>query len=93
MKTFTVEKEFLQAPRKYYVVQSDGGRVGDEWDGEIVEIVTGYTVHIYDESGMQEDTEFFPVVTNTQTMENNEERVLRVIRNKYNAGEYENYDW
>lgn len=93
MKYFTVEKEMVEGRLTYYTSDDEGAPVSDCWTGGDAIITTGFSVHIYDENGIHEDTEFYPVITDTTNNMNNEEEVLEKIKKTYPAGEWQNNDW
>ena len=92
MKYFTVEKEVIRNTYSYEVA-SDGSQIGESWECDRPEIVVGFNVHIYEEWGEHIDTEFYPVNTNTESYENNEDRVLEQIKADYPPSEYQNNEW
>lgn len=94
MRYFTVEKEIMRCVPTFYTVASDGTQVGDEWQGsDEQEITTGFAVHFYNEDGTHEDTTFYPVQTDAETFENNEDKVLEEIKRDYPAGDWQNNEW
>lgn len=91
---FTVEKEVLRGMPECYDVASDGSQIGVSWEeDEEIEITTGFMVRLYDEDGSLDEGIFYPVNTNAETGENNEDKVLEQIKADYPAGEYQNNGW
>lgn len=97
MKYFEVEKEKLYGQTMRYPVNSDGTQGGGHYEvdcdkGEIATaLVVGFVVNVYDEQGMRQDTEFYPVVSDMNReplcddvgdwcFQNNEQEVLAKIR-------------
>ena len=98
MKYFEVEKEKLFGETKRYPVNSDGTCGGDRYsvDSEDIAsaVVVGFNVNVYDEMGMLENVEFYPVKSDTSkppicddtgewVFENNEREVLAKIRDDH----------
>jgi hypothetical protein len=63
MKYFEVHKEELRGSLMSGQVYSDGEYSEEATELELRTITTGYSVYEYDENGVREDTEFFPVKT------------------------------
>ena len=94
MRYFEVEKEKLFGDTKRYPVNSDGTWGGDSYDVDsddmATAVVVGFTINVYDEQGLRQDTEFYPVVsdmskspicddTGEWVFDNNEQEVLAKI--------------
>lgn len=94
MRYFTVEKEVMRCAPVSYTVASDGSQIADEWEQDTIqELTTGFSVHEYEENGMHDNTEFYPVKTNTRDWTNNEDEVLKQIEADYPATEWQNNEW
>lgn len=50
-------------------------------------------VCFYDEQGMTDNVEFYPVKTDTTNWENDEDEVLKQIISDHPAGEWQNNEW
>lgn len=96
MMYFEVEKEKIYGRTLRYPVNSDGTQGGGNYEvdndkGEIATaIVIGFVVNVYDEQGLRQDTQFYPVVSDTSkspicddtgdwVFESNEREVLAKI--------------
>lgn len=95
MRYFEVEKEKIFGETRRYPVNSDGTCGGDSYDVDGDEdmasaIVVGFVVNVYDEQGLREDTQFYPVKsdmsrspicddTGEWVFQNNEDEVLKQI--------------
>lgn len=95
---FEVEREYIYGKMRRYGVYSDGSMAHDSYDvdmdgSDIKEITTGFVVHEYDEAGMTIGYEFYPVETNMETFENNEEKVLERIKAEYDPLYWQNNEW
>lgn len=91
---FEVRKEVLSGITKQFNVSIDGTNAGTyESDGEAREITTGFSVWEYDEQGMTDKVEFYPVKTDTTNWENDEDEVLKQIISDHPAGEWQNNEW
>lgn len=91
---FEVRKEVLSGITKQFNVLIDGTNAGTcESDGEAREITTGFSVWEYNEQGMTDKVEFYPVKTDTTNWENDEDEVLKQIISDHPAGEWQNNEW
>lgn len=93
MKTFEVHKEELRGSLMSAECYADGEFINEADEMEIVSMTTGFSVYVYDEQGVREDTIFYPVKTDTESWENNEEQVLEQIKRDFPAGEWQNNAW
>lgn len=94
MRYFTVEKEVMRATPVCYTVARDGSQLADEWETDWEqEITTGFAVHSYDEDGTHYNTEFYPVITDTEGWTDNSDKVLAQIEHDYPPTEYQNNEW
>lgn len=94
MNYFEVRKEVLNGTIRQFNVCIDGTHAGTgESEGESKEITTGFSVWEYDEQGITEDVKFYPVETNTETWEDNEQIVLDKIIQDHPAGLWQNNEW
>lgn len=94
MKYFEVRKEVLDGTTRQYNVLMDGTHAGtSESDGEAREITTGFSVWEYDEQGMTENVEFYPVETDMGDFTNNEQEVLEKIISDHQPTEWQNNEW
>lgn len=91
---FEVRKEVLSGKTRQYNVCIDGTPAGtSESEGDEKEIVLGFVVWEFDENGVEEDTIYYPVKTDTETFKNNEEEVLAEIINDHPAERWQNHEW
>lgn len=95
MKYFEVERESIRSVPYVVRVLSDGTDAEREREGEeIREVTTGYSVFVYNESGITEEVEFYPVETNMGDFTNNEEEVLEKIKADFAPEKgYQNNEW
>lgn len=93
MKYFSVNREELVGMMTTGVIYSDGEYKDLPDDVEARNIVMGFSVSEYDEQGMIQTVEFYPVVTDMESLEDNSEEVLDKIKADYPAGEWQNHDW
>lgn len=93
MKTFEVHKEELRGSVMSGEVFSDGDYINEADELEIRTLTTGYSVYLYDEQGVREDTEFYPVHTDTRNWENDEDKVIEQIKRDFPPTEYQNNSW
>lgn len=94
MRYFTVEKEIMRGAPECYTVNSDGTQCADMWETDWVQtITTGFSVHEYEENGEHDNTEFYPVHTDTASWTNDEDEVLKQIKADYPATEWQNNEW
>lgn len=94
MKYFEVRKEVLDGTTRQYNVLMDGTHAGtSESDGEARTLTTGFSVWEYDEQGLTQNVEFYPVETNMGTWEDNANDVLNYIIEDHPAGEWQNHEW
>lgn len=93
MKYFEVHKEELRGSLMSGQVYSDGEYSEEATELELRTITTGYSVYEYDENGVREDTEFFPVKTDMTNFEDDSEKVLETIKKIYSAPEWQNDLW
>lgn len=94
MKYFRVEEDWISNIPRRMEVASDGEQVAEGYDtSEIVNIILGYSVFIEGEDGRTEDVEFYPVSTNTRTLEDNHKEVLEQIKQDFPAPEWQNNAW
>lgn len=93
MKYFEVHKEELRGSLMSGQVYSDGEYSEEAVEEELRTITTGYSVYEYDENGVREDTEFFPVKTNMTSFEDNSEEVFNKIKEIYSAPSWQNDLW
>lgn len=94
MRYFEVRKEVMDGITRQYNVLIDGTHAGtSESDGEAREITVGFSVLEYDEQGMTENVEFYPVETDMGDFTNNEQEVLEKIISDHQPTEWQNYEW
>lgn len=108
MRYFTVEKEYLLGEVWRYEVNSDGTRAGDRYSVESEDIgnklVLGFLFQEYDEQGLLQNVEFYPVKsdmskepladdTGVYVYQNNEGEVLERIKDEHPADEWQNNCW
>lgn len=93
MRYFEVHKEELRGSVMSGEVYSDGEYVNEADELEIRTITTGFSVYEYDEQGVRQDTEFYPVETNMETWEDNSNDVLNYIMEDHPASEWQNNNW
>lgn len=96
MRYFTVEKEVMRVAPVRFGVASDGTQSADEWETDYEqEITTGFVVNIYDDDSemMISDCSFYPVQTDMENFENNEDKVLEQIKHDFPAPEWQNDEW
>ena len=96
MRYFQVEKEIVEGAPLAGVVDRSGEFMYPPEASEpqeIKTITTGFSVFVFDENGLTEDVEFYPVETNFGTFENNEEEVLNKIEAEHPAGEWQCNEW
>ena len=93
MRYFSVNKETLSGMMTTGEVYSDGEYVNLPDDIEAREIVMGYSVTEYEESGAIENVKFYPVVTDMESFEDDSEFVLNKIKQDYPAPEWQNNQW
>lgn len=93
MRYFEVHKEELRGSVMSGEVYSDGEYVNEADELEIRTITTGFSVYEYDEQGVRQDTEFYPVETNMETWEDNSNDVLNYIIEDHPASEWQNNNW
>ena len=93
MRYFEVHKEVLTGTLVSGECFSDGEYINLPDDQETAEMTTGFSVYVYDEGGIREDTIFYPVSTNTETWENNEDKVLEKIKQDFPPIEWQNNAW
>lgn len=93
MKYFQVNKEELIGMMTAGEVYSDGEYVGLPDDVEARNITMGFSVSEYGENGMIEDVKFYPVKTDMESMENDEEEVLKKIKAIYPPDSWQNDRW
>ena len=100
MKYFQVEKEIIKGEMYRYPVCMDGTQAQPEYEvdtwGEEKDksITTGFTFIEYDESGLSVDYKFYPVETNMETWEDNEQEVLNKIIEEHRPEDgWQNHDW
>lgn len=98
MRYFEVEKEKLFGDTKRYPVNSDGTWGGDSYDVDsddmATAVVVGFAVNVYDEQGMLQNVEFYPVKSDMGkppinddagewVFQSNEDEVLKQIREEH----------
>jgi hypothetical protein len=98
LRYFDVEKEILTISQvRRYGVYKDGTPVCPSYEVESEdnpkEIVVGFHVIEYDEAGMIQNIEFYPVKTDMGTFENNEDEVLSKIVEEHDSSEWQNNNW
>lgn len=94
MKYFRVEEEYMEGFTNRQEVSSDGEPTNTPYDvEETIRIYLGYNVFMEDEQGYTQDVEFYPIVTNMKTLEDNREQVLEQIKCDYPASEWCNNNW
>lgn len=91
---FQVEKETLYGDLYRGVVNRDGSEYETPEDmGEKMFVVTGFYVRELDEYGVTIGGKFYPVITNAETGDNNEEEVLNKIEADHPATEWQCNNW
>lgn len=93
MKYFSVNKEELIGTLTTGEICSDGEYVNLPDDIEQRTLTMGYSVSIYEENGMIEDTKYYPVNIDTESWTTNEDEVLEKIKADFPAGEWQNNNW
>lgn len=93
MKYFSVNREELVGMMTTGAIYSDGEYKDLPDDVEARTITMGFSVSEYDEQGMIQTVEFYPVATDMESLEDNSEKVLDKIKADYPAGEWQNHDW
>lgn len=93
MKYFSVNKETLSGMMTTGEIYSDGEYVGLPDDIEAREITMGFSVTRYGEDGMIENVEFYPVITDMESLTNNEDVVLEHIKSIYTPDKWQNDQW
>lgn len=94
IRYFEVRKEVLSGTTRQYNVCIDGTHAGtSESEGEEREITLGFSVWEYDEQGMTENVEFYPVNTNMGDFTNDEDKVLEQIISDHQPTEWQNNEW
>ena len=108
MRYFTVEKEYLSGEVWRYEVNSDGTKYGDRYSVESEDIgnklVLGFLFQEYDEQGLLQNVEFYPVKsdiskepladdTGVYVYQSNEDEVLAKIADEHPADEWQNNCW
>lgn len=93
MKYFDVKREELRGSLMSGLVYSDGEYVEEADEVEIRTLTTGFNVYEYDEQGLTQNVEFYPVETNMETWEDNANDVLNYIIEDHPAGEWQNNNW
>ena len=92
-KYFEVHKEELVGTIVSGEIYSDGDYINLPDDMEQRSIITGYSVYEYDEQGVRQNTEFYPVATDMGTFEDNEDEVLSKIIKEHDPSEWQNNNW
>lgn len=94
MRYFSVNKEELSGMLKTGEIYSDGTYVNGMDDIEARSVVVGYSVSIYDEQGMLQNVEFYPVKIDVGDFSTNEDEVLEKIKEEYSADKgWQNNNW
>lgn len=95
MNYFEVEKEILRGEPIRYLVNSDGTEAEDKhFVSDLVEICLGFNVYILTEDGLRNDVVFYPVTTNTETLEDNSDEVLEQIKRHFPAADgWQCHNW
>lgn len=94
MKYFSVNKEELSGMLKTGEIYSDGTYVNGMDDIEARSVVIGYSVSIYNEQGLLQNVEFYPVKVDVGDFTTNEDKVLNTIKEIYSADEgWQNNNW
>jgi len=94
VKYFEVHKEELRGSLMSGEVYADGEYINEADELEIRTITTGFSVYEYDEQGVRTGTEFFPVHIDTNTWEDDADKVLDIIRRTYPADNgWQNNAW
>lgn len=93
MRYFDVKREELRGSLMSGVVYSDGEYIEEADEVEIRTLTTGFNVWEYDEQGLTQNVEFYPVETNMETWEDNSNDVLNYIIEDHPAGEWQNNNW
>ena len=94
MKYFEVKKEELAGTLVSGTVLADGDWKELPDDVEARYITTGFSVYIYGDNGMIETIDYYPVKTDTESWEDDEEEVLERIKSIYSADNgWQNNDW
>ena len=93
MKYFEVKREVLRGGLCSGGVYADGEFYEEADEIEIREITTGFSVFEYGENGAIDTVEFYPVHTDTESMEDDADEVLEKIKQDYNPSEWQNNNW
>lgn len=93
MRYFDVKKETLVGTLVSGTVFSDGEYADLPDDIEQREITTGFSVFEYDEQGMTERVNFYPVKIDLEAWTTNEDEVLGKIKEDYQPLEWQNNNW
>ena len=93
MRYFDVKKETLVGTLVSGTVFSDGEYADLPDDIEQREITTGFSVFEYDEQGMTERVNFYPVKIDLEAWATNEDEVLGKIKDDYQPLEWQNNNW
>lgn len=93
MKYFEVHKEELRGSVMSGECYADGEFINEADELEVRAIPTGFSVYVYDEGGVREDTEFYPITIDTSAWETDEEKVLEKIKQDFPPTEYQNNEW
>ena len=93
MKYFEVNKETLTGTLVTGQVYGDGEYVNLPDDIEQRELTIGFSVSEYEEDGMIENVEFYPVQIDTEGWTTNEDTVLEKIKQDYQPNEWQNNNW
>lgn len=94
MRYFSVNKEELSGMVKTGEIYSDGTYVNGVGDIECRTITLGYSVSEYDEHGMLQNVEFYPVKVDVGDFTANEDKVLEKIKEDYSADKgWQNNNW
>ena len=93
MKHFEVHKEELRGSVMSGEIYADGEYINEAGELEIRTLTTGFSVYEYDEDGVRNGTEFYPVSTDMEDWSDDAEEVIENIKRDHPADVWQNNNW